>query len=129
MRGGGILTTELTRACSAAISTRVSIEFFHFLVSHDVCFNIVSCGTQNCLSVSQSLSLSFHGWSATGASGQLRFAPVANHPQILPGSVSLREKLLIPKESPFSGLGLGLGIDLGGRLLEHSSTCNLKPEM
>ncbi len=69
-------------------------------------------------------------------------------PSISTSSVSLREKLPMPEESPFSGLSFGISsfslketgaeklrvehcvdrpvdtqIDLGGQILEHSSTC------
>ncbi len=56
-----ILTTELTKACSTAISTRVSTNSGHMICAF---FNKVSCVTKII-----SLSLSFNGWSGTGTSG------------------------------------------------------------
>ncbi len=63
-------------------------------------------------------------WSATGAN--LRFAPVADHPQFLSPCVSQREVAYIRRE-PFEGQRMqdqveDQQIDLGGRLLEQSST-------
>ncbi len=67
----------------------------------------------SCVAKTVSLSLSFHGWSDTGTSGQKleQISDLFQYPTTpnFSAPVSLRDKLLIPQESPEKGLSFGIG--------------------